>query len=194
MPAVELNAARLAADGDTLHSIAQSAWQAARACQSALGGTGGMAGDEESAEVFAQGQDGEPGYDEYARNVLTNVINAANTLKTLDAALVNTARADLVDEAALAAALRSGRLAGYAADTLSAETTHATWAGAGGSAEACPLLDPALVDRVVLTPHRAAQTVQAVDRMGAGALAAVLDVLAGRPPATLVPAPEGDPA
>jgi len=105
MPAVELDAARLAADGAALHSIAQTAWQAARACQAALGGTGGMAGDEESAEAFAHGQDGEPGYDGYAKDVLTGVINAANTLKTLDAALGNTGRA--YDGAQLVGAFRA---------------------------------------------------------------------------------------
>lgn len=105
MPVVELSAARLAADGEALHSIAQAAWQAARACQTALSGTGGMAGDEESAETFANGQDGEPGYDGYAADLLTGVINTANTLKTLDALLTNTARA--YDGAQLVGAFRS---------------------------------------------------------------------------------------
>ena len=39
--------------------------------------------------------------------------------------VVNTARADLVDEVAVTAGLRSGRLAGFAADTLSSESTGA---------------------------------------------------------------------
>jgi len=86
--------------------------------------------------------------------------------------LVNTARAALVDEEALARALRDGRLAGYAADTLSAETEKSE----------SPLLAADLADRVTLTPHIAAQTVQAVDQMGAGAVAAVRAVLAGRDP------------
>ncbi|GAA2664527.1 hypothetical protein GCM10010400_25320 [Streptomyces aculeolatus] len=94
--------------------------------------------------------------------------------------VVNTARADLVDEHAVAAALRDGRLAAYAADTL---------AGEGGAAAESPLLAAEFADRVVLTPHLGAQTVEAVDRMGAGAVRAVLDVLAGREPAHPVPLP-----
>lgn len=87
--------------------------------------------------------------------------------------LVNTARADLVDELAVAEALRAGRLAAYAADTLAGEA----------AGEVSPLLAEDLTDQVVLTPHLGAQTVEAVDRMGSGAVAAVLDVLAGRAPA-----------
>lgn len=90
--------------------------------------------------------------------------------------LVNTARGSLVDESAVADALRSGRLAGYATDTLAAE----------GHRGASPLLADDIADRVVLTPHSAAQTVEAVDRMGSMAAEGVLDVLAGRPPAYLV--------
>ncbi len=88
-------------------------------------------------------------------------------------ALVNTARADLVDEEAVAAALRDGRLASYSADTLAAE--------ADGDARG-PLLAEELAGRVVVTPHLGAQTVQAIDRMGAGAVANVLAVLADEPP------------
>jgi D-3-phosphoglycerate dehydrogenase len=88
--------------------------------------------------------------------------------------LVNTARADLVDETALARALRDGRLAGYAADTLAAEA---------GADAASPLLADDLADRVVVTPHLGAQTQEAVDAMGGLAVDGVLAVLAGRPPA-----------
>jgi D-3-phosphoglycerate dehydrogenase len=87
--------------------------------------------------------------------------------------LVNTARADLVDEGALAAALRSGAVRAYAADTLVAE----------GVDSASPLLSADLADRVVVTPHLGAQTVEAIDRMGSLAVDDVLAVLAGRPPA-----------
>lgn len=99
--------------------------------------------------------------------------------------IVNTARADLVDEAAVAGALRSGRLFGYAADTLAAE------AGAAGS----PLLAAELREKVVVTPHLGAQTEQAVDRMGAMAVDGVLDVLAGRRPRhPVTPEPPRGPA
>jgi D-3-phosphoglycerate dehydrogenase / 2-oxoglutarate reductase len=98
--------------------------------------------------------------------------------------VVNTARADLVDEEAVAAALREGRLGAYAADTLSGE----------GGGPPSPLLAPDLADRVVLTPHIGAHTVEAVERMGAGAVQAVLDVLSGRAPrhAVALPARQED--
>ncbi|MFC5823630.1 NAD(P)-dependent oxidoreductase [Nonomuraea insulae] len=85
--------------------------------------------------------------------------------------LINTARADLVSEADIAAALHDGRLGAYAADMLTTES--------GG---ASPLLDPELAGRVTLTPHIGAQTVEAIDKMGAAAAADVLAVLAGRLP------------
>ncbi|MFT4083795.1 MAG: NAD(P)-dependent oxidoreductase [Nocardioides sp.] len=88
-------------------------------------------------------------------------------------ALVNTARADLIDEQAVAEALRAGRLASYAADTLGVE---------GGAPGRCPLMAADLADRVVVTPHLGAQTVQSIDRMGLGAAENVLAVVAGRPP------------
>jgi D-3-phosphoglycerate dehydrogenase len=90
--------------------------------------------------------------------------------------LVNTARANLVDEGALVQALTDGTLRVYAADTLSSESGRAT----------SPLLSEALVDRTIFTPHSAAQTVEAVDRMSVGALAAVLAVLRGVAPPNIV--------
>jgi D-3-phosphoglycerate dehydrogenase len=92
--------------------------------------------------------------------------------------LVNTARATLVDEGALAVALRAGRLRTYAADVLGSE------AGAPS-----PLLADDLVDRTIFTPHVAAQTVEAVDQMGRGAVDAVLSLLRGERPAHLVTLP-----
>jgi D-3-phosphoglycerate dehydrogenase len=86
--------------------------------------------------------------------------------------LVNTARPDLVDENAVAHALRDGTLAAYAADTLDGDTA------ASGS----PLLAPELADRVIVTPHLGAQTVQAVDNMGRMALDNALAVLRGEAP------------
>jgi len=86
--------------------------------------------------------------------------------------VVNTARPELVDEAAVAAALADGQLGGFAADTLNGDTT-------GGDS---PLLDPALADRVVVTPHFGAQTVEAVDGMGSIAVDNLLAVLDGRTP------------
>jgi D-3-phosphoglycerate dehydrogenase len=97
--------------------------------------------------------------------------------------LVNTARASLVDETALAFALADGRIGGYAADTLTAEYDHA---------RVSPLLDPRLADRTIFTPHSAAQTVAAVDNMGRAATDAVLALLQGRTPPNVVIA--GNPA
>jgi len=96
-------------------------------------------------------------------------------------AIVNTARGDLVDEVALAAALRSGAVASYAADTLDGE---------GGAQGTSPLLAPDLAGRVTITPHLGAQTVDAVDRMGVGSVDNVLAVLSGvEPPNPVRPAP-----
>ena len=86
--------------------------------------------------------------------------------------LVNTARPDLVDERALALALRDGRLGAYAADTLDGDT----------AASAGPLLAEDLADRVIVTPHLGAQTTQAVDNMGSISLDDVLAVLRGEAP------------
>lgn len=98
--------------------------------------------------------------------------------------LVNTARATLVDEAAVADALRAGRLQAYASDVLGSE------AGRHDN----PLLAEDLVDRTVFTPHAGAQTVEAVDQMGRGAVDAVLAHLRGEQPRHLValPAPTTD--
>jgi D-3-phosphoglycerate dehydrogenase / 2-oxoglutarate reductase len=67
------------------------------------------------------------------------------------ARLINAARGALVDEDALAEAIRSGKLAGAALDVFSAEP----YTG--------PLLE---LDEVVVTPHLAASTDEAQDRAG----------------------------
>lgn len=82
--------------------------------------------------------------------------------------LINTARGDLLDEEAVAGALFEGRLAGVAVDVLASEPTMAG-----------PLLD---APNVIVTPHIAAQTVEAMDRMGMGAAEEVVRVLAGEAP------------
>jgi D-3-phosphoglycerate dehydrogenase len=65
--------------------------------------------------------------------------------------IVNAARGELVDEEALAEALRSGKVAGAALDVFSAEP----YSG--------PLLE---LDNVIVTPHLAASTAEAQDRAG----------------------------
>lgn len=91
------------------------------------------------------------------------------------AVLVNTARAELVDEESLAAALADGRLTAAALDVLATER------GAPS-----PLLD---APHVVLTPHVAGHTVDAIDRMGTWVAEDVVRVLAGDPPLHPVPPP-----
>lgn len=68
------------------------------------------------------------------------------------AIVVNTSRAGVVDETAVAKALHDGHLAGAAFDLL-----------AGAEDGSSPLL---AAPNVVLTPHIAGQTVEAIDRMG----------------------------
>ncbi|MGO1775774.1 MAG: NAD(P)-dependent oxidoreductase, partial [Agrococcus casei] len=86
--------------------------------------------------------------------------------------LVNTARPDLIDEDALAAAMRDGVVRAFAADTLQGDT----------AASSSPLLAADLADRVTVTPHFGAQTVEAVDGMGSIAVDNALAVLDGRVP------------
>jgi D-3-phosphoglycerate dehydrogenase len=112
------------------------------------------------------------------------IVDAAWLAETRPGVLiVNTARANLVDEDAVAAGLRDGRIGTYAADTLSTQVPGAPEAGTKG------LLAPALADVTVFTPHAAAQTVQAVDNMGRGAVDAVLAVLRGAVPDHVVAVP-----
>jgi D-3-phosphoglycerate dehydrogenase / 2-oxoglutarate reductase len=84
------------------------------------------------------------------------------------AVLINTARGDLLDEQAVASALAEGRLAAVAVDVLASEL-----------ATSSPLLD---APNAILTPHIAAQTTQAIDRMGMMAAQEVVRVLAGEAP------------
>ena len=89
------------------------------------------------------------------------------------AVLVNTARGPIVDEAALAGALRAGEIAGAALDVF----------------EHAPAVHPGLLEleNVVLTPHTASATHEAREAMGrlcVEALPAVL--LGGRTPDTAV--------
>ncbi|BCX17024.1 MAG: hypothetical protein KatS3mg117_0706 [Geminicoccaceae bacterium] len=91
--------------------------------------------------------------------------------------LVNTARGGIVDEAALAEALRSGRLAGAALDVLVREPL--------------PADDPLLgVPNLLLSPHVAGVTAESARRMALEAAENVLAGLAGRLPREVVVNPE----
>ena len=87
-----------------------------------------------------------------------------------DAYLVNTARGPIVDEPALAAALRDGTIAGAALDVFEHE----------------PEVHPDLVglDNVVLVPHLGSATVETRTAMAELAAANVVAVLAGDDPPT----------
>lgn len=83
--------------------------------------------------------------------------------------LVNTARGELVDEAALVEALKGGRLRGAALDALRSEPPKAG--------------DPLLaLENVILTPHTGAHADSATNAMGRGALDDCLAVLRGEGP------------
>jgi D-3-phosphoglycerate dehydrogenase / 2-oxoglutarate reductase len=89
------------------------------------------------------------------------------------AAFINTARESLVDESALAAALRSGQLSGAALDVVerpAAGTRH-------------PLLD---IPTVYLTPHIGGATEETLLRGARQAAEAIATVLAGDRPAAVV--------
>ncbi len=92
------------------------------------------------------------------------------------AILVNTARAGLVDEAALAMAVADGRIAAAALDVYSHEAPRG------------PL---AATDRVIFTPHLGGATVEALKRMAAASADIVIEALAGRTPPTALNAPVG---
>ncbi|GAA1790514.1 D-glycerate dehydrogenase [Planosporangium flavigriseum] len=85
------------------------------------------------------------------------------------AVLVNTARGPLVDERALARALRAGEIAGAGLDVFEREPEVES-----------ELLD--LRERVVLMPHVGSATESTRRRMSEVAVANVLSVLAGDPP------------
>jgi D-3-phosphoglycerate dehydrogenase len=80
--------------------------------------------------------------------------------------IVNAARGPLIDEAALVAGLRSGKIAGAALDVFDAEPLSPD----------SPLLQ---LNNVILTPHLAASTVEAQQDVGTQIVEQLLDALAG---------------
>ena len=85
-----------------------------------------------------------------------------------EAVLINTARGSLVDEPALVAALKSGKLAAAALDVFAEEPTH--------NQELVSL------PNVIATPHVGAMTVEAQVNVALDAARQVAEVLAGKPP------------
>jgi D-3-phosphoglycerate dehydrogenase len=83
--------------------------------------------------------------------------------------LINTGRGGLVDEVALTEALEGGRLGGAALDAFAVEPLPTT----------SPLVR---LPNVILSPHIAGSTVQALERMADLSARQVVDVLSGRRP------------
>ena len=98
------------------------------------------------------------------------LINAAAfALMKKGAVMLNTARGPLIDEPALIAALDSGHLAGAALDVVAAEPLP----------KDSPLLGR---DNVILTPHTAFYSVEALNELQTKCAADVASVLSGTPP------------
>jgi glyoxylate reductase len=104
------------------------------------------------------------------RTPATYHLLSARRLKLMrpDAYLVNTARGEVVDEAALAEMIDAGTLAGAGLDVF----------------ERAPRVDPRLVAsaRVTLLPHMGSATREARIAMGERVIANIEAVVAGRPP------------
>jgi D-3-phosphoglycerate dehydrogenase / 2-oxoglutarate reductase len=88
--------------------------------------------------------------------------------------LINTARGAIVDELALVAALREGRLVGAGLDTFEQIDVF----GPDGRPDH-PLLE---LDNVILTPHVAAESVESRQESARGAIGNLVSVLSGRWP------------
>ena len=103
-----------------------------------------------------------------------HLVNAERlALMRPSAYLINTARGPIVDQPALTAALREGRIAGAGLDVLEREPPDPD--------------DPILcLDNVIVTPHALCWTDQLFAGNGAADVAAVLEVMAGRPPRGIV--------
>ncbi|MEV7022731.1 D-isomer specific 2-hydroxyacid dehydrogenase family protein [Kitasatospora sp. NPDC093558] len=111
----------------------------------------------------------------------TDGMIGADHLRALDGGfLVNTARAAVVDPAALGAALREGHLAGAAIDGYYAEPAPHPREDPFGLLEFVP-------DRLLVTGHNAYHTHQALRTMADMAVANLLAVADGTPPPHPVP-------
>ena len=80
--------------------------------------------------------------------------------------IINTARGGLIDEAAAAEALKSGKLGGVGLDAFEVEPPQDS-----------PLMG---LDNVVMTPHAGAHTDEAMAAMGRMAVQNLIDVLQGK--------------
>lgn len=100
----------------------------------------------------------------------TGMFNSARFARMRSGAfIVNTARGGIIDEAALHAALVSGQAGGAALDVFEQEPMPPDH----------PLLD---LSNVVVAPHMAGNTAEALDRMSRTAIANILAAFDGAPP------------
>lgn len=103
-----------------------------------------------------------------------NMINVAALGRIKPTAcLINAGRGELIDEQALAEALINGKLSGAALDVFREEPPGL----------ANPLFS---APNVLLTPHVAGSTEEAVERLAIGSAQAVADLFCGRKPANIV--------
>ncbi|HMD50141.1 MAG TPA: NAD(P)-dependent oxidoreductase [Bryobacteraceae bacterium] len=108
------------------------------------------------------------------------------TLRTTKrgAYLINVSRGSVVDEAAIAAALESGQLSGYAADTFEMED----WARPRRPREIHPRL-LALTDRTLFTPHLGSAVASVRKEIERAAASNIIAALEGRRPPGAVNSP-----
>lgn len=115
-----------------------------------------------------------------------NLIGAAQIeqMKT-GAILINTSRGGVIDEAAVADALRSGKLGGAGVDVLAAENTDMI------NPFSCNTFPIAELPNLIVTPHVAGQTNESLLRVGMSAVQAIAAVLQGEAPKHPVNSPVG---
>lgn len=92
------------------------------------------------------------------------------------AILINTSRGGVMDEAAVAGALRSGKLGGAGIDVLAAENADMI------NPFSCNTFPVSDLPNLLVTPHVAGQTNESLLRVGMSAVDAIRTVLGGKPP------------
>ena len=106
-----------------------------------------------------------------------NLIDACSLMQMKQGVrVINVARGGIMDEKALAAAVSNGHVAGAALDVFESEPLP----------EDSPLRGN---DRIILTPHLGASTVEAMERVAEDVAIQVVDILHGRPARHAVNAP-----
>jgi D-3-phosphoglycerate dehydrogenase / 2-oxoglutarate reductase len=106
----------------------------------------------------------------------SGMIGAAEIARMKDGVrLINVARGGILDEMAVADAVRTGKVAGAAIDVFSSEP---------------PGENPLLTDpRIIITPHLGASTAEAQERVALDVAEQIVDILSGKPARYAVNAP-----